>query len=129
MSSQNLILFVFTIGLLIMMYYWTNYNANENIHVIKIIRFINKTESLEYAAFCAGFAWTVGIYDLIEAPLSSTFWGAIMGWIIGFFAEFVSSLLPNDFKPALTIILMMSAIYYFFKPICEQCQNYSIEML
>ena len=79
----------------------------------RIISAMSTGKAINISGFCAGFIWTIGpTHNLLEAPLSTTFVGAIGGTIGSMGADLVSGFLPTAGIPVLVGALTGSAILY-----------------
>ena len=65
-------------------------------------------------ALIVGFVQSLKCSNVLENPLSAMCYAIIIATIYTFFANLVVSISPNLLKPLISIILIVSMIYYIF---------------
>ncbi|QKF94503.1 hypothetical protein QKU48_gp1045 [Fadolivirus algeromassiliense] len=86
----------------------------------QLYNFLGTKDALVKIALLTGFVQTLRCSDFLENPLSAVCCGIIIATIYAFVAEFVISLAPEFLRPIISLVLIMSIVYYIF--IKRECQ-------
>ncbi len=89
--------------------------------VTQTYNYLGHNDTIINIALLAGFIHVLRCADFLEFPLSSTCMAIIVAIIYACLASFVVGISPELIKPLLSIILIMSIVYYIlFKRTCDQ---------
>lgn len=86
----------------------------------QIYNFLGTNDALMKIALLTGFVQTLRCSNFLENPLSAICCAIIIASIYAFIAEIIISFAPEFLKPIISLILIMSMVYYvFLKKECE----------
>lgn len=89
--------------------------------VTQTYNYLGHNDTIINIALLAGFIHVLRCADFLEFPLSSTCMAIIVAIIYACLASLVVGISPELIKPLLSIILIMSIVYYIlFKRTCDQ---------
>lgn len=89
--------------------------------ITQTYNYLGHDDTIINIALLAGFIHALKCSDFLEFPLSSTCLAIIIAIIYACIATLVVGISPDLIKPLLSIILIMSIVYYIlFKRTCEK---------
>lgn len=89
--------------------------------VTQTYNYLSHNDTIINIALLAGFIYGIRCTNFLRFPLSSTCMAIIVAIIYAWLASLVVGISPELIKPLLSIILIMSIVYYIlFKRTCDQ---------